>query len=251
MATTARSLDSSSTRTGQLWPLAVERPGSKRARTCFMCAFAKSRVPSQNAQGYQRCGGSPTSSIRCAALLAFSRRIDVSEIPRAILSEHFQERMKGRRVRSAVFLTFQFDPGFFEQEVLPVLIDASLSHAAVIRLVHLEDVLRTLPGQIAVYYDANGLVSGDAGSAKLDIRRIPVQHRTGIFHPKNVFLLAEAEATDNGGNRPQTLIVASLSANLTRMVGKCRSLPPRGDCGRRQDEAQAGSSVVLGVSSSP
>jgi hypothetical protein len=140
----------------------------------------------------------------------------VSEIPRAVLSEHFQERMKGRRLRSAVFLTFQFDPGFFEQEVLPVLIDASLSHAAVIRLVHLEDVLRTLPGQIAVYYDANGLVSGDAGSAKLDMRRIPVQHRTGIFHPKNAFLLVEAEEADDDGNRPQTLIVASLSANLTR-----------------------------------
>lgn len=67
------------------------------------------------------CGGSPTSSTRCAALRApSSKRTDVSEIPRAVLSEHFQERMKGRRLRSAVFLTFQFDPGFFEQEVLPV-----------------------------------------------------------------------------------------------------------------------------------
>lgn len=140
----------------------------------------------------------------------------MTDIPRAVLSEHFQERMKGRRLRAAVFLTFQFDPGFFEQEILPVVLDAPASHAATLRLAQLEDVLKTLPGEIAVYYDANGLVSSDAGAAKLDIRRIPVQHRTGIFHPKDVFLLTEAEEPDEEGNRPQTLIVACLSANLTR-----------------------------------
>jgi hypothetical protein len=140
----------------------------------------------------------------------------VGEIPQAVLSEHFQDRMKGRRLRSAVFLTYQFDSGFFEQEILPVLVDIPLSHAVAIRLVQLEDALRNLPGEIAVYYDANGLVSGDAGSAKLDVRRIPVQHRTGVFHPKNVFLLVEEEDGDEDGYHVQTLIVASLSANLTR-----------------------------------
>lgn len=140
----------------------------------------------------------------------------MGELPHEVLSEHFQERMKGRRLRSAIFLTYQFDPGFFEQEVLPVLVDVPLSHAAAIRLVQLEDTLRGLPSGVAVYYDANGLVVGDAGSAKLDVRRIPVQHRTGIFHPKNVFMLVEAEEGDDEGYREQTLIVASLSANLTR-----------------------------------
>jgi hypothetical protein len=51
----------------------------------------------------------------------------MAELPRAVLSVHFQERMSGRRLRSAVFLTYQFDPGFFEQEVLPVFLDVSLS----------------------------------------------------------------------------------------------------------------------------
>src|SRR5947207_6342842 len=140
----------------------------------------------------------------------------MEEIPPAVHSEEIGDRMKGRRLRSAVFLTFQLDPGFFEQEVLPVLLGIPLSHAAPVRLVQLEDALRDLPGEIAVYYDANGLVAGDSGSAKLDVRRIPVQHRTGIFHPKNVFLLVEAEDGDDEGHRAQTLIIASLSANLTR-----------------------------------
>ena len=140
----------------------------------------------------------------------------MSAIPHAVLSEHFQERMKGRRLRSAVFLTYQFEPAFFEQEILPVFVDIPLSHAVPIRLVQLEDALHALPGEVAVYYDANGLVAGDAGSAKLDVRRIPVQHRIGIFHPKNVFLLVETDESNNEGYRAQTLIVASLSANLTR-----------------------------------
>lgn len=142
----------------------------------------------------------------------------MAEIPRAVLSEHFQSCMQGRRLRAAVFLTYEFDPGFFEQEILPVFFDIPLSHASDLRLVRLEDALRQLPGQIAVYYDANGLAIGDAGSAKLDVRRIPVQHRPGVFHAKNVFLLVEQETpdTDDGEPPKQTLLVASLSANLTR-----------------------------------
>lgn len=140
----------------------------------------------------------------------------MSEIPHAVLSRHFGDRMNGRRLVSAVFLTFRFDPGFFEQEVLPVFLDVPASHATDIRLVQLEDALRSLPGHIAVYYDVNGLQQSDAGGAKLDVRRIPVQHRTGIFHPKNVFALVEAKEEDGEGRRPRALLVASLSANLTR-----------------------------------
>ncbi len=138
----------------------------------------------------------------------------MSELPHAVLSEHFEGRMWGRRLRSAVFLTYQFDPAFFEQQVLPVFLDVPVSHAEAIRLIQLEDALRSLPGEIAVYYDPSAL-SGD-GSAKLDVRRIPIRHSTGVFHPKNVFLLLENQKPDETGQRAQMLVVASLSANLTR-----------------------------------
>ena len=140
----------------------------------------------------------------------------MDDIPHAVLSDEFQEWMQGRQLRAAVFVTYQFEPGFFEQEVLPVLLDVPLSHAVAIRLVQLEEALRNVDGEIAVYYDANGLMRDEAGSAKLDVRRIPVQHRNGIFHAKNVFLLVENAEEDEDGYRAQTLLVASLSANLTR-----------------------------------
>jgi len=139
----------------------------------------------------------------------------MASIPSAVLSDRFKEIIGARRLVSAVFLTFKFDPAFFEQEIVPVLLDVPLSHAPAIRLVQLEDMLRDAPGGIAVYYDANGLVASDEGSAKLDIRRIPVRLRTGIFHAKNAFLLVEDERPSQG-EPVRSLIVASLSANLTR-----------------------------------
>lgn len=138
------------------------------------------------------------------------------EIPSFVLSEHFEKVLRGRRVVSLVFTTFRFEPGFFESEVLPVFFDLPLNSAAAIRLVQLEDVLRGLEGGVSVYFDRNGLVSGDLGSARLDVRRIPVSHPTGIFHPKNVFALVEEAEADEEGHRPRALLLAAMSANLTR-----------------------------------
>lgn len=145
----------------------------------------------------------------------------MTDIPHAVLSRHFGDLLNGRRLVTAIFLTFRFDPGFFEQEILPVFLDIPLSHATAIRMVQLEDALRVLPGHIAVYYDENGLHPSDAGGAKLDMRRVPIRHKVGasgtaIFHPKNVFALVEAKEPDDTGARPRALLVASLSANLTR-----------------------------------
>ncbi|HRI06196.1 MAG TPA: hypothetical protein PKW35_00195 [Nannocystaceae bacterium] len=138
-----------------------------------------------------------------------------NEIPRAVLSEHLQGRMKDRRLLSAVFTTYCIEPGFFETEVLPVFFDIPLSHASAIKLVQLEDALRSLPGSIAVYFDQHGLIPS-GGGARLDIRRFPVRHPTGLFHPKNVLALVEGPAPEDGGPRPKALLVACMSANLTR-----------------------------------
>ncbi len=140
-----------------------------------------------------------------------------STMERKVLSEAFQEALEGWRLRSAVFLTFRFDPGFFEQEILPIFFDIPLSHAPLARVLHLADVLRET-GPVAVYYDRRALEPG-AAPARTDFQRIGVSHRTGYFHPKNVFLLVESASPESewpGGRRPRRLIAASMSANLTR-----------------------------------
>lgn len=139
-----------------------------------------------------------------------------AKIPRSVLSEALQARMKGRRLLAAVFLTFALEPGFFEREVLPVFFDASMSHIERIRVVQLEEFVVRVPDGIAVYYDPAGLAR-DGEPARLDVRRVPVrQGTTSLFHPKNVFLLVESGEPDETGHHPRALVVAATSANLTR-----------------------------------
>ncbi len=134
----------------------------------------------------------------------------------SILSDHFESLLEGQNIICSVFLTYCFEPGFFEREILPVFIPVG-SNADIVRLLQLEDQIKKIPGGIAVYYDATGLRADErGGSAKLDIRRIPVNYETGIFHPKNVFILCESKEKNRYDCLDRKLIVTSMSANLTR-----------------------------------
>ena len=144
--------------------------------------------------------------------------IDATAFPQAVLSQRFGEAIGGRRVRSAVFITFSFDPGFFELQVLPLLFSQSFGQVDKVRLLQLEDALRGID-HLAVYYDRAAL-SQDAEPARLDYRRIDVHRRTGAFHPKLAFLLLDDPDAETGGgerrDHRQSLLVACMSANLTR-----------------------------------
>ena len=137
--------------------------------------------------------------------------------PKRVLSDEISRMIDGRQVVAAIFTTYSFDPAFFELEVLPVLFESRIkggfSQVEKVRRIQLEECLRDL-ADIEVFYDRGGLV-GDAGPASLDFRRIDVGRRTGVFHPKLVLILVENPQQDAGGSTG-SLIVATLSANLTR-----------------------------------
>jgi hypothetical protein len=135
-------------------------------------------------------------------------------VEQRVLTEAFQQALEGTRLRAAVFLTFRFDPGFFEQEVLPAFFDIPMSHAPVPRMLHLAHALRSA-GPVAVYYDRRTPEAG-ANSSRTDFQKIGISHRTGYFHPKNVLLLVDQEAPDDAEGPQPTLIVGAMSANLTR-----------------------------------
>ena len=142
-----------------------------------------------------------------------------SNIPQAVLSEHLEERMQGRRLVAAVFTTYTFEPGFFEKEILPVFLDIPLSHVPSLRIIQLERKLPDVSGGVAVYYDTEGLIADE--TPRLDFRRFPIRYlhgrrRHGVFHAKCVFLLVENREEDDMGRRPQSLLIATASANLTQ-----------------------------------
>jgi len=133
-------------------------------------------------------------------------------IPTSVLSEQLERAIGQRRVKSAVFTAYTFDPGFFESEILPLLFNFSFSHFPKLRLIQLENELRSID-HLAVYYDRRGLETS-GGSASLDYRRIPLE-RKGFFHPKLVMILVENH-DEKTGERWDGLVLAVLSANLTR-----------------------------------
>jgi hypothetical protein len=128
-----------------------------------------------------------------------------------VLTESLADLIDGRRVVAGVFLTFNFDPGFFEAEVLPVVLGIARSHAAPIRRAQVEEALRDRHADLAVYYDAQGLTVGEA-SAWQDVQRIAVRNSSGLFHAKNLFLLVQDR--DAANDAPLALLVGTLSANL-------------------------------------
>ena len=134
-----------------------------------------------------------------------------------VLSDEISRVIDGCRVVAAVFTTYSFDPAFFELEILPLLFESRIrggfSHVEKVRRVQLEECLRDTT-DIEVFYDRGGLV-GDAGPASLDFRRIDVGRRTGVFHPKLVLVLVENRQLEDS-EPTRSLIVATLSANLTR-----------------------------------
>jgi len=132
-------------------------------------------------------------------------------IPESVLSDALHDAIADRRVKAAVFLTFQLDPAFFEEEILPLLFTQSFSHVAKVRLLQLEEALRTVE-HVVVYYDRQGLTS-DARPAHLDYRRFGLTRSTGYFHPKNILILLENQEKDQTW---ESLLFITLSANLTR-----------------------------------
>lgn len=137
----------------------------------------------------------------------------------SVLSDQLKAAINSRPVRAAVFTTYAFDPGFFEMHVLPCLFDRPFSQADKIKHVQLDDALRTVE-DVAVYYDRTAL-SQDAMPAHLDFRRMGVRRSTGVFHPKVVLLLVEnppeeEQDSDQQSDMAMSLIVGTLSANLTR-----------------------------------
>lgn len=137
-------------------------------------------------------------------------------IPQEVLSQQLGDKINGRKVRTAVFTTYSFDPGFFETHILPILFDKPFHQVEKVRRIQMEEALRSLD-EIAVYYDRTAL-SQEAQPAQLDFRRIDVRRATGAFHTKLIFLLVQNKPQEGDEPDPNdlSLIIAALSANLTR-----------------------------------
>lgn len=130
-----------------------------------------------------------------------------------ILKNRLRELIAGKKVVAALFYTFNFDPKFFENYVMPLLvpqhkfINNSITNNILWRKLYKDKLVPP----ITVYFDQDAK-STDNGPY-IDYNLVPVNmpmvgKNKGNFHPKHSFILVE------NANRTTELIVISGSNNI-------------------------------------
>ena len=139
------------------------------------------------------------------------KRNDSKPVPQEVLYDVVLAAIDGRKVRAAVFTTFEFDPEFFELHVLPCVCgERAWSNMPNVQRMQLADELRALGTAMAVYYDRHAIV-GNQGCT-LDYQHVGLSREHGVFHAKNILILVDGPEPEDG----QSLLLVTTSANLTR-----------------------------------
>ncbi|EJM77187.1 hypothetical protein [Pseudomonas sp. GM55] len=126
------------------------------------------------------------------------------------ISDAFRACIGEREVTSAFFTTYSFEPDFFEQEVIPLLLgDQALSSQIDIRSVQLQALMQDKGRRFAVVHDVD--VFNPTAGSRLDVDYLPVRIGRGCQHAKMAILVLQEKV----GQTPTILLVAG-SFNLTR-----------------------------------
>jgi HKD family nuclease len=139
-----------------------------------------------------------------------------------ILKNRLRDLIADRQVVAALFYSFNFDPKFFENYVMPLLvpeqtfINNSITNNILWRKLYKDNLVPP----ITVYFDQDAK-STDNGPY-LDYQLVPVNmpmvgKNKGNFHPKHSFILVQNE------DRSQELIIITGSNNLTQS-GWCENI---------------------------
>ncbi len=138
------------------------------------------------------------------------------------LKERLVDQINGRRVIAALFYTFNFDPKFFENYVMPILVPSqtfinnSIANNILWRKLYKDNAVPA----ITVYFDqdAKSTDNGPYLDYKLVAVSMPmVGKNKGNFHPKHSFILVENTGAEN------ELIVITGSNNITQS-GWCENI---------------------------
>lgn len=139
------------------------------------------------------------------------------EIPQRILPDVVAERIGERHLSAAVFVTYQLEPGFFEDAVLGALFDCATGRGDRVQRALLEDRLRE--SEVLVFYDRAGLCLDRTPRQAVSL--VPVSWKSHLLHAKHALLLVETEREEMDGTgsrvvQEPSLILLTTSANLTR-----------------------------------
>ncbi len=131
----------------------------------------------------------------------------------AVVSDHLETLLADRQVKAAVFTTYNFEPDFFELEVIPLLLpgNTQLSSHASIKLFQVREALRESAVELEVFYDLKIFRENASCSPAMEYPFHGVYRGNNAFHPKLVFILVYDQETQS-----DCLLVGAGSNNLTQ-----------------------------------
>ena len=132
---------------------------------------------------------------------------------KSTITSELAERLMNQRVIASVFTTYNFEPEFFELDVIPELLAPSIPYSADerVKLFQVREALRESGLKLDVFYDLPIFRQSADRSPQMEYLCHGVHMGNAAFHAKNIYLLVE-----NKENSQQSLLVASGSNNITR-----------------------------------
>ncbi len=131
---------------------------------------------------------------------------------RRVISDQFSEMIAGRKVQAAIFTSYNFEPHFFEIDVIPYLLKDSIpySNDERVKKYQVMEALRDSDLEIEIFFDQPVFESADQSPA-MEYVFHGINILPFAFHAKNIYLLV---LDDEAGK--QKLLMAAGSNNLTR-----------------------------------
>jgi len=134
------------------------------------------------------------------------------ETPESI-TDKLSSVIGGREVRAAVFTTFNFEPEFFELDVIPELINQDIAYSSDerVKTFQVREALRESGLPVDVFYDKRIFMQRPEQSPQMEYLCHGVNRGNSCFHAKNIFLLIWDEEL-----KEESLLVAAGSNNITQ-----------------------------------
>ncbi|MCJ8311747.1 MAG: hypothetical protein HRU38_08535 [Saccharospirillaceae bacterium] len=129
------------------------------------------------------------------------------------ITEKLTNIIGDRKVLSAIFTTFNFEPNFFELDIIAELLAQDICYSADerIKTFQVREALRLSNLPISVFFDKQMFISEADQSPQMEYLCHGVNKGNACFHAKNIYLLVEDETT-----KTESLLIASGSNNITR-----------------------------------
>lgn len=132
----------------------------------------------------------------------------------ASVTNELSNLLAGRKVIAGVFTTYNFEPDFFELDVIPELLSKGIPYSTDerVKIFQVREALRESDLKLDVFYDLQVLINSAERSPEMEYLCHGVNSGNNAFHAKNIYLLVDSDEE----NKKQSLLVAAGSNNITR-----------------------------------